>query len=256
MRILCLSDIHGRFGLYRPETLPDADMVIVAGDLTNWGRDPRGGELGRETLDNAREWVKALAARYRQVHVIAGNHDINCGRPEFGPCFCESPGHGTMMDPTGPQTREGCQFHYRLATASLCTAFDAPELAIGWAHTTADPAEDLAFWRRLSWSADIVVSHCPPLGILDQAGRLMDRATGEFGPVRNIGSPGLREYVERYLPRLVVCGHCHVARGFYRYGGGGEDAPLIVNCAQAVAVVEYDPAALTTRMLIWEVRKP
>lgn len=250
MRILCLSDIHGRFGLYRPETLPDADMVVVAGDLTHWGRDPRGGELGRETIDNAREWVEALSARYQTslVYVVAGNHDINCGGAEFGrDYFRDSGARWEIHYSDGP---------VRIITASLCTAFDMPELAIGWAHTTADPSEDLAFWRRLSWSADIVVSHCPPHGILDKAGRLIDAATMTFGNERHIGSPGLWEYIERFNPRLVVCGHCHESRGHARVNGYDDHATLVVNAAQAVAVVEYDTAELTTRLVHWEVRKP
>lgn len=255
MRILCLSDIHGRFGLYRPETLPDADMVVVAGDLTNWGRDPRGGTFGADLLDTAREWTRALGRRYRQVFVIAGNHDIRCGEPEFGEAFIPS-GSGAWIgdrDSPDPERRLVAHAHF----ASLCTAFDMPELAIGWAHTTADPAEDLAFWRSVSPAREVIVSHCPPHGILDNAGRMIDRATGRFGPERHIGSPGLLEYIQRFRPLLVVCGHCHEARGFARYGSGhlGEQT-LIVNCAQAVAVVEYDPAEQTARMETWEVRKP
>src|SRR2546425_1658620 len=49
---------------------------------------------------------------------------------------------------------------------------------------------------------DVLVSHCPPYGTL------CDLAPDG----KNYGSVPVREYVESRKPRLVLCGHVHVAR--------------------------------------------
>jgi predicted phosphodiesterase len=40
MRILTISDIHGQYEEFNLEKLPEADVILVAGDLTNYGMRP------------------------------------------------------------------------------------------------------------------------------------------------------------------------------------------------------------------------
>ena len=54
--------------------------------------------------------------------------------------------------------------------------------------------------RKYKGKKQIIISHCPPYGILDEAER--------YGK-RNIGSKSLREYIEKNEPALVVAGHVH-----------------------------------------------
>ena len=55
--------------------------------------------------------------------------------------------------------------------------------------------------------ADIFISHVPPYGTLDLAKR--------FG-VKHIGSKRLLRIVEKYQPKIVICGHCHLWGGNLR----------------------------------------
>jgi Icc-related predicted phosphoesterase len=58
-------------------------------------------------------------------------------------------------------------------------------------------------------AADILLCHCPPLGINDDP---EDRA--------HIGFEGLRDWVDEHRPRHVLHGHTHpvARRGITRYG--------------------------------------
>ncbi|MDQ7827393.1 MAG: metallophosphoesterase [Armatimonadota bacterium] len=85
---------------------------------------------------------------------------------------------------------------------------------------------------------DVLVTHEPPAGVLDRVG------TG-----RHIGSPAVRALIERWQPRLHVCGHVHESPGVVRLG-----ATTVVNCtlgrdeiAGALAVLEGE--ALDVRLL-------
>lgn len=55
---------------------------------------------------------------------------------------------------------------------------------------------------------DILISHCPPFG-----------TKCDFAPDgKNYGSVPVKEYVEAKRPRLVLCGHVHVARAVDKLG--------------------------------------
>jgi Icc-related predicted phosphoesterase len=58
---------------------------------------------------------------------------------------------------------------------------------------------------------DILVSHQPPYGILDKVGSRYDVPKGWKG--KHAGSRLLLEYIKRYQPRYVICGHIHECRG-------------------------------------------
>jgi uncharacterized protein len=66
-------------------------------------------------------------------------------------------------------------------------------------HYTQKQASKLA--RRLP-AADILICHCPPLGINDDPD---DPA--------HVGFAGLREWVDRYQPRHILHGHTHPVAG-------------------------------------------
>jgi hypothetical protein len=64
MRIVCISDTHG---LHRKLVLPEADILIHAGDFMVHGRSA-------EEIDDFNEWLGTLPYRHRIV--VAGNHDL------------------------------------------------------------------------------------------------------------------------------------------------------------------------------------
>lgn len=224
MKLLIMSDIHRRFDMFRAEDMPDSreiDVVVVAGDITNYGKVKRTATIySLYDWECASLWMRYLDKKYPgRLLWVPGNHDINVES-------CDLPGF--MLGLNRLATRAGFAF----IGSSLSTAFDAPRLAEVWAHTTADMATDMKHWdqqaRVYTQSADfkdyplIVVSHCPPLGYCDLA----------HGN-RHIGSPGLTQFVRTFQPRLVICGHVHEAVGEAMLG-----ETRIINTAEKWQVVE------------------
>jgi Icc-related predicted phosphoesterase len=85
---------------------------------------------------------------------------------------------------------------------------------------------------------DVVVTHDPPYGILDTV------PTG-----RHIGSPHVRDLLDRLRPRLLLCGHAHESPGTERVGD-----TLVINCTMgdgktSGALIELTAADLTARLL-------
>ncbi|HLK61542.1 MAG TPA: metallophosphoesterase [Chthonomonadaceae bacterium] len=234
MKILAISDVHDAFEAFAPATLPDADLCLVAGDLTNYGirgewQLPEGdralfiaalqGErLGEEwtgtEITRAKRWLEELAQRY-PVFWIPGNHDIDVKPDTFG----EIPNCACLLDTL--RTFGG----FRLYGVSMSPCYDAPLLAKQWDYMTADPRVEQAAFDFAP--VDIVVSHGPPYDCVDGGMPLWN------GERPHLGSPALRAYIERHAPKLVICGHIHEGRGECRIG-----ATRVVNVACSWQVLE------------------
>ena len=227
MQILAISDVHGRFSQFNPASLPEADLCVVAGDMTNRGRrDPA---EWRSFLF----WWQELRRRYH-VLWIPGNHDLHVQQGELSGHRC----HCLWNKVIG---RDGLSFY----GVSMSPAYDMPELASQWANmTTRWEVEEAAYAMP---KVDIVVSHCPPYGILDAAG-LTKYADGTWEK-RSIGSNALRNYIDREKPRLVICGHVHGCAGAVLYG-----QTAVVNVAETWALIEVSQNSRWER--VGEVRFP
>lgn len=209
MRVLALSDLHDNFAAAAPETLPDADLCLIAGDLTNYGKRSR-----HKELFFAEEWLKGLGKRY-PTFWIPGNHDIRVDCASFSPLKNVT----CILDQT--VYWNGLSLH----GVSMSPCYDRPRLAKDWDYMTADREKE-----RLAYAfegVDIVISHSPPFGCCDLA---QSRSMPE--PL-SIGSEELRAYVETHAPKLVICGHVHEAQGT---GFIGET--LVINAAQAIVTLE------------------
>jgi uncharacterized protein len=198
MRILCLSDIHCEFKKFSPGKMPDADVCIIAGDITNFG-NTRPIEVAL-----ACDWIESLKDKYKHILWIPGNHDIMVDKWTFVGCEC-------LLD--NVVTIEGLTF----TGLSICAAYNMPELVTRWAHTTADLDVEERLVSALP-KVDILVSHCPPAGTippLDYAGYDLnfDEFTGKCTRTPcYIGLRYLTEYIYEKSPKLVVCGHAHGPR--------------------------------------------
>jgi len=182
MIIDCIADLHG----YYPE-LEGGDLLIVAGDLT--ARD-----TGLE-YDYFVEWI--LKQNYSSRIVIPGNHDNNLQR-------AQSPFSGLWDDPPN--------------LIYLCdsgTEFEGLKIwGSPWTKTfeginpkckafTCDTEDELAEkWLTCPNDVDILITHSPPLGILD---------TNVFQ--KECGSNSLRNLMFKVKPSLMIFGHIHECGG-------------------------------------------
>jgi Icc-related predicted phosphoesterase len=175
MRIVCVSDTHGYHSL---TDIPDGDILVHGGDLTRSG-----------TLENVEEfnrWLGGLPHRHKVV--IAGNHDF---------CFQERPSEARARLTNAIYLEDSsCEIEG-------LTFYGSPWTPIfyDWAFMLSDP--DLApKWALIPVGLDVLVTHGPPLGILDLANR-----------GAHTGSSTLLQRVAEVRPRLHVFGHIHEAAG-------------------------------------------
>ena len=208
MRILAISDIHDNFEAFAPDELPDADICVVAGDLTNYGiRRPL-------QLSAALRWLVAMGQQIPTLW-IPGNHDIGVTPNTFSyqdDVTC-------LLNKT--ITVDGLTFH----GVSMSPCYTLPELAEQWDYMTVDEAEEQAAYAFEA--VDVVVSHSPPYRVLDSGAWVLGRGN------ENYGSPALAEYIAHHAPRLVICGHVHEGRGHARI-----KTTNVYNVAESAQIIE------------------
>lgn len=169
--ILHLSDTHGLHK--RLGKLPHADVIIHSGDITFGGNE-------NEVIDFL-EWFGSLPHRHKIF--IAGNHD-DClyqasieGLPDNIHYLCNE---GIMIENT--------KFY-------------------GVPMFVADCLEGIyeKQIRQIPTGTDILITHQPPLGILD------------FSKNRHYGNEKLLERIGIVKPKYHFFGHIHQAYGIQKY---------------------------------------
>jgi len=172
-------------------------MLIHAGDLTNTGK--------REQLEETVDWLRSLSHRHRIA--IAGNHDWIFERLcDVGVRILERAGIVYLQD-TGV-TIEGLHLY----GSPWQPAF------MNWAFNV--PRGGLAnYWDRIPSGLDILITHGPPYGILDQSipAGIRRLAPWEDEEVlagsSHAGCEELIVAIERTKPRVHVFGHIHGGYG-------------------------------------------
>jgi len=180
--IIAFSDTHG----YHDDVdLPDGDLLIHGGDLTG-----RGGLYEVEDFDDY------LSIRdHPEKVVIAGNHDG---------CFQDEPdeARSRLTEATylqdGGTTIEGLKIWGSPWTPRF----------FNWSFMLPRGEALAEKWAMIPEDVDILVTHGPPHGILDEA-----------QGIESVGCRELRRRVEQIQPRLHIFGHIHEARGRVDQGG-------------------------------------
>ena len=182
MIIDCISDLHGHY----PQ-LEGGDLLIVAGDLFK-NDDPKENIylLG---------WLETQ--EYKTIIIVAGNHDnlLKSGYPSNKKTayLCDS---GTEF---GGLKIWGSPWTKRFSGENpRCLAFSC------------ETEEELAeHWKCIPEDTDILVTHSPPYGILDEVDEVTKWGTKQF----NVGSSSLLDRCFRIPYKLHVFGHIHEGYG-------------------------------------------
>ena len=183
MKVVLISDTH----CHKPE-LPEGDLLIHAGDLTLEGN-------GTETAA-ALEWLGWEARKYRWVVLIAGNHDwwfYKAGKT-WARQYCREAGANNIHYLQDEWTT--------LGGLSIYGSPWQPEFC-DWAFNVKRGPDIKRYWDQIPSGLDILVTHGPPMGILDRSS-----AKGS-----SVGCADLRVAVERTRPKMHVFGHIHGGRG-------------------------------------------
>lgn len=196
MRIVCISDTHDQ---HDKLTLPDGDVLVHSGDFSKRGR------VADVIAFNA--WLGRQPHRHKVV--IAGNHDFCLERePESAALFTNA----TYLRDSGCVV-EGLRFW---GSPWQPRFFD-------WAFNLDRGAPLAARWALVPAGVDVLLTHGPPMGVLDRTSR-----------GQRVGCEALAEALARIQPRLHVFGHIHED-----YGRLVRDGTTFVNAS--TCTLEYAP---------------
>lgn len=217
MRLVFISDTHN-IDIIRntPLHVPDGDVLIHCGDATM-----RGG----------RDEVNAFAERfsdYPHKHKIfvPGNHDWDCQQ-----VFEETPQAILRLDWAHvlidrEVTIEGVTFYGSPWQPEFCN----------WAFNLPRGPALAEKWAKIPTDTDVLVTHGPPMGVLDRVWRVeykYDKNAGQVKPRRfreHVGCADLLARVKQVNPRVHAFGHIHCDYGTRSMTGL---RTTFINCALA-----------------------
>lgn len=186
VRIVCISDTHNRLSRVL-DRIPSGDILIHAGDFSVYGSEKEI-EIFNRDMSNLPHPHKIL---------VPGNHDLMFeSDPEKALDLLDS-------SITCLLTEQVVVEGIKIWGSSLQPEFH------DWAFNRS-AVELEEHWKTIPDDADVVITHTPPYGILDQVPE-------RVGPViqnRNCGDIALRrELINRVRPRAHIFGHIHEAYG-------------------------------------------
>ena len=186
MKICCISDTHNKIKFL---TLPEADLLIISGDLTSSGSVNQFRQFNKD--------IENLKGRYTYgILACPGNHDF-LAEENF------EWARGTLSNVDYFLHQQTVTINNLKIFASACTPafFD-------WAFNEERGAAIAAKWAKIELNTDIVVTHGPPMGILDET------PSGE-----RVGCQDLLDKVLEVKPKLHVFGHIHHSYGQQDFNG-------------------------------------
>ena len=183
MKIVAIADTHNK---QQCLCMPEGDLLVIAGDLTGHG--------SVKEVANFGQWLSKQIHRYTYGAIVgAGNHDFLF---EEAPILAEQ-----LLNPgNNPQIRY-------LQNQSVCVAgfkfyvTADTNFFRNWAFNLM-PAEMEISMQRIPPDTDILISHSPPLAILDRC---------QNG--KHIGSEELLNKVKEVKPLIHIFGHNHNCGG-------------------------------------------
>ncbi len=180
-RIVAISDTHNN---HRAFKIPDGDILIHAGDLTDMG------EL--TDVQDFNDWLGTLPHRHKIV--IAGNHDF---------CFQNEP------ETAEPLLTNCIYLRDQALTVRGINFYGSPwqPWFYNWAFNLQRGPEIQAKWDLIPENVDILITHGPPGGILDKT------YLGEA-----VGCADLLNAIKRLRPAYHIFGHIHESYGRFTNG--------------------------------------
>jgi len=182
MRLVIISDTHNKMSSIN---LPKGDVLIHCGDFTVTGTVSEITQFNRELLRQAN--------KFNHIIIIAGNHDLLFERqPQLARSLLDSRVN-YLQDSFC--VIDGIKFY---GSPYQPRFFD-------WAFNLMRGAELAEKWNLIPDETDVLITHGPPFGILDEVPRQYF--------IENTGCEELRKRVETIKPKLHIFGHIHCGYG-------------------------------------------
>jgi Icc-related predicted phosphoesterase len=177
-RLCLISDTHNKLDAV---DLPPADILIHSGDATNVG--------SVKEVASFNQQLGRVKDGYRHIIFVAGNHDF---------LFEKNPHTARSMMTNCTYLRDG------EVTIEGLRIYGSPwqPRFFDWAFNLNRGPEIAKKWSLIPHDLDILITHGPPLGILDIS------MAGE-----HVGCADLLARVEQAKPRYHIFGHIHHSYG-------------------------------------------
>jgi len=179
MDVLLIADLHGNFGKIESFLDLNADAMIVAGDITNFGP------------------IDAVDGLFSRIDIPCFAVQGNCDPREI----LEVLEHSDAVSMHGSRLSLG-KITFAGIGGSNPTPFETPfelsEEEIDWILSSTISSMERAVHN-------VLLSHCPPHGVLD----LVEE--------KHVGSTSIRNHMKAF--DLVCCAHIHEQRGVTEVDG-------------------------------------
>ncbi len=181
MRLICLADTHNK---HHDIPIPEGDILIHAGDCTDAGTK-------KETRDFL-EWMASQPHKHKIL--VPGNHDFYFEKPENLEAVPED--IHILID-EGIEIK-GLQFWGSPVTPGMDN----------WAFNRERGKPIREHWNLIPKNTDVLITHTPPYGILD-----------EIGSGVKLGCEELTKVLQVVQPTCHFFGHIHHASGSSKQKG-------------------------------------
>lgn len=191
MKVTFISDTHTAHNSLG--TLPGGDILIFSGDFMNSG-------YNEFDIYNFMDWLKDQPYEYKVV--VAGNHDRFME-------FSKLQGENIISDYYDYGIRYLIDSGIDIKGLKIYGTPYQPYFC-NWAFNVRDDEKLYGIYKMIPENVDILVTHCPPYGILDRSHvvREMFGTNGE----EPLGSKALLKVLDELgdkAPRYVAFGHIH-----------------------------------------------
>ncbi|WP_028981670.1 metallophosphatase domain-containing protein [Sporocytophaga myxococcoides] len=178
MKFVVLSDSHGQ---HRKLELPKGNVIIHAGDISRRGEE--------DEIIDFMGWFSKLDFKHKIF--IAGNHDF----------FFERNPDKHILSIVPPDVTYLCDSGITINNIKIWGSPVTPWF-YNWAFNRHRGNPIIKHWELIPSDTDILITHGPAFGILDQTTRGL-----------NVGCEDLLNKVYEVNPKVHICGHIHEAYG-------------------------------------------
>lgn len=178
MTIACIGDTHGKHDLLE---IPDTDVIIHTGDISSFGN--------KQEIAVFLEWFAGLPQKHKIF--IAGNHDFYLEKIASNDLENFIPQEIIFLQNTG------IEIGNKLFWGSAYT----PGLP-NFAFYKQRGKEIFQEWKKIPQQTDVLITHTPPYGILDEVARK-----------QSVGCEELQKVVAQLQPSFHIFGHVHESYG-------------------------------------------